>query len=128
MEFVRINGWDMVEFRQTFVPGNSLFNLATQRKVVEPGQWRNMWNYFTLNSLAERKDTSGELLLEPKPDSIWKNMPAQKNPLEQFATFYEIYLTDNSFLKNAARANQTLAQDYKFFEKEVFGAEDLPEK
>lgn len=122
MEFVRMNGWDIVEFRQTFDPANSLFNPVVQKKLIEPNQWRNLWNYFTLNSLAERKDTSGELLLEPRVDSVWKNMAASKNPLEQFATFYEIYLTDNEFLREAARRNETIEKDYNFFEKEVFGA------
>jgi hypothetical protein len=120
MEFVRINSWNIVEFRQIFIPGNALFNIATQKRVLTTTQWRNVWNYFTLNSLAERKDTSGELFLEPKEDSVWKDMPAQKNPLEQFATFYEIYLTDNEFLKKASEKNEIIQKDYQFFEREVF--------
>lgn len=121
MEFVRINEWEITELRQTFDARNTYYNFVLKRKVIEPPSWANVWQYFTLNSLAERKDTSGELFLMPKPGSIWKDSVAQKNPLEQFATIYEMYLTEPAFLKAAAERSEIIRKDYNFFKREVFG-------
>lgn len=121
MEFVRINDWEIAEFRQAFFPQNTLFNLGYKKKPLAQNEWRQIWQYFTLNTLAELKDTSGELFLSLKNKSVWENSVASKNPLEQFATIYEIYLTEPDYIKKAAELNETIKKDYNFFKTEVFG-------
>lgn len=123
MEFVKINDWQAVEFRPVFNPDNEYYSFSLKKIMVPPEELGKVWPVFSLNSLAENRDTSGSIVLEARPSSTWMPGPWSKNPLEQFATLYELFMNERKTFKEFARKDPIIAKDWNFFRKEVFAKE-----
>lgn len=127
MEFVKINDWQAVEFRPIFNPDNEFYSFGLRKIMVPPEELGKVWPVFSLNSLAENRDTSGSIVLEPRPESTWTPGPWSKNPLEQFATLYELFMNERQTFKKLTKKDPTLARDWDFLKTEVFSKEALGE-
>ncbi len=124
MEFIKDSGYNMLEFRRFFIPGNRLYQIGSKMIKVTKDEWRTLMDRFSLKSLVENRDVFGEIVLEPrrKPRYPW-----EENPLERFAWAYEWFIMRNpEFHKLAERAalrgDSTWLADFEFIKDEVFGA------
>jgi hypothetical protein len=122
MEFVKDSGYNMVEFRKYFVPGNQMYNIGLKKVPIPKENWQELINRFSMKTLAQNQDLFGELVLEL---SRKKRYPWDENPLEAFAWAYEWYVNRNPEFKNQAfraaeHGDSTWLRDYEFLEKEVF--------
>lgn len=122
MKFVKDSGYNMTEFRKFFIPGNRLYQIGAKMVGIPKEEWKNLWERFSMDSLAENRDVFGEIVLEPrrKPKFPW-----EKNPLEMFAWAYEWYIERNPefqrLAKKAALAgDQSWLKEYEFLKEEVF--------
>ncbi len=117
MEFVKGAGYNMVEFRKFFVPGNKFHQIGLKKVELEKSRWDEVMDRFSMKTLAKNEDIYGEIILEL---SRRKKFPWDENPLEAFAWAYEWYFNRNPEFKNLAQRDPVLREDYNFMEKEVF--------
>ena len=122
MEFVKGSGYNMVEFRKFFVPGNKLHQIGLKKIEIDKNRWDDVLDRFSMKTLAKNQDIFGEMILELKRS---KKHPWDENPLEAFAWAYEWYFNKNpEFQKRAyklaERGDSTLLNDYDFMEHSVF--------
>jgi hypothetical protein len=124
MEFIKENGWNMQEMRSVFFNDNKLYQFGIRKIDVPENKWGNLWDRFSMNSLAKEQDVFGEVILQLPGKS---KDPWDKNPLEKFAWAYEWYYNKRDAFKQIAdrsfeeTGDQTLEKTYEFMEKEVFG-------
>lgn len=124
MEFVADSGYNMVEFRRFFAPGNALHQFAAKMIEIPREKWRDVAERFSLNSMIENRDVFGEITLKPgrKPRFPW-----EENPLERFAWAYEWFVNKNVKFRKLAeaaalRGDSTWLADFEFIKDEVFGS------
>ncbi len=127
MTFIKDSGYNMIEFRKFFIPGNGLYQFGAKMVDVPKEKWEDLAERFSLNSLIDNKDVFGEILLKPgrKPKYPW-----EENPLERFAWAYEWFVMKNPEFKKLAdqaahRGDGTWKADFEFIKDEVFGKEEL---
>lgn len=135
MEFVETCGYNMVEFRKFFIPGNRFYQIGAITKQIPHEQWNAVWGRFSMNSLSKNSDIFGEIHLE-KPGTVGTpsgrtphRPPWEANPLEQFAWAYEWYLRRSDDFATMADAadhggDPTWKNRFKFLTEVVFGDVD----
>jgi len=125
MQFIRDSGYNMVEFRKFFIPGNKLYQIGSKMVNVPKDGWSDLEERFSLNSLVENRDVFGEIVLKPKRKPLF---PWDENPLERFAWAYEWFVMKSpEFQKLAERAAEkgdpTWMADFDFIKDEIFKGE-----
>ena len=126
MDFVKDSGYNMMEFRKYFIPGNDMYNIGMKKMVVPKDRWEELLNRFSMKTLIKSQDMFGELILELNRK---KRYPWDENPLEAFAWAYEWYVNRNPEFRNAAyraaeHGDSTFLRDYEFMENKVFDEEE----
>lgn len=122
MDFVKQSGYNMVEFRKYFVPGNQYHQIGMKRIDIEKNDWQSVMDRFSMKSLAKNEDVFGEIVIEAQQR---KRFPWDENPLEKFAWAYEWYFNrSQEFAKMAEhaaeRGDKTWLADYEFLKEKVF--------
>lgn len=123
MDFVKASGYNMVEFRKFFVPGNQLHQIGLKKVNLKDNQWQEVMNRFSMKTLARSQDIFGEIMLELKNK---RPQPWDDNPLETFAWAYEWYVNKNKEFKDSAyrkaeHGDSSYLGRYSFIEENVFG-------
>ncbi len=122
MRFIADSGYNMLEFRRYFAPGNRMYQIATRKVEIPKDRWQDVQERFNLKSLARNQDLFGEIVVD---DGRRKRNPWDENPLEKFAWVYEWFIDRNEeFRKLAQRSAEdgdySWMNNYEFLENEVF--------
>lgn len=122
MEFVKGTGYNMVEFRKFFVPGNKMHQIGLKKIDISREKWDDVLNRFSMKSLLHSQDIFGEIILELNKR---KTHPRDENPLEAFAWAYEWYVNRNPEFQRAAyrkaeRGDSSMLNEYSFMVNKVF--------
>ena len=125
MDFIKDSGYNMIEFRKFFIPGNKLYQIGGKMVEVPHDAWKDIEDRFSLNSLVENRDVFGEIVLKPKRKPKY---PWDENPLERFAWAYEWFIMKNPEFRKlaeaaAARGDATWLKEFEFIKGTVFGDE-----
>jgi hypothetical protein len=126
MQFTADSGYNMLEFRKYFAPGNRMYQIAIKKVEIPKDKWQDVVERFNLKSLARNEDVFGEIVVD---NGKKKKHPWDENPLEKFAWVYEWFIDKNEeFRKLAQRSAEdgdyTWINDYEFLEKEIFANEE----
>jgi hypothetical protein len=126
MTFIADSGYNMVEFRKYFAPGNKLYQIATRKIDIPKKAWKDLLDRFSLKSLAKNEDVFGEIILD---NGKRRKQPWDENPLEKFAWAYEWYADRNEEFKvlaqkSAEDGDYSWLKDYEFLANEVFKEEN----
>jgi hypothetical protein len=126
MRFVSESGYNMLEFRKYFAPGNRMYQIATKKVEIPKDKWQDVLERFNLKSLARNEDLFGEIVVD---DGKRKKHPWDENPLEKFAWVYEWFVDKNEQFKELAQksaedGDYSWLNNYEFLEKEIFKNEE----
>ncbi|MFH1760390.1 MAG: hypothetical protein ABIA63_04740 [bacterium] len=122
MDFVKDSGYNMVEFRKYYVPGNQYHQIGMKKIKLPKEDWGKVLERFSMKSLAKSEDVFGEIVLEYGKR---KRFPWDENPLEKFAWAYEWFVSrPKEFARMAQNAaehgDETWLADFDFLKDTVF--------
>ena len=84
MEFVATCGYNMVEFRKFFIPGNKFYQIGAAPRQIPLAQWGALLNRFSMTSLSKNADVFGEIILQKGSSRrSGSSPPWEANPLAQ---------------------------------------------
>jgi hypothetical protein len=126
MDFIADSGYNMMEFRRYFAPGNSMYQIAIKKVAIPKEKWQDVQERFNMKSLARNEDVFGEIVVD---NGKKKRQPWDENPLEKFAWVYEWFVDKNDEFrelaqKSAESGDYSWMNNYEFLEKEVFKDSD----
>jgi hypothetical protein len=126
MDFIADSGYNMMEFRKYFAPGNSMYQIAIKKVAIPKEKWQDIQERFNMKSLVRNEDVFGEIVVD---NGKKKKQPWDENPLEKFAWVYEWFVDKNEefkelALKSAESGDHSWMNNYEFLEKEVFKDEE----
>lgn len=86
-QFTLKSGWDVVHYEQTFLNGNSIYNIGMQQIKLSKQEAYEQRHNFDLDSIKGKQSKYGKYFLVAPVDK--QLLYAYSNPCETFASYYE---------------------------------------
>ena len=85
--FLQSTKWKMFRQEQSFITGNSLYNIGVSLVEVAQKEWSNLHQHFDFETIKRKTSKAGGYIL--RAPEKWQDHPAFSNPFETFAFYYE---------------------------------------
>ncbi|MFA5928310.1 MAG: hypothetical protein WC838_03300, partial [Candidatus Margulisiibacteriota bacterium] len=80
-------GWQLKEFRSTFLADNTMYPIVLQARDADSKAWEDALQIFSERELKNKRTADGRYVLEAPAKYL--NRLEYQNPLETFACMYE---------------------------------------